>query len=486
MSSFIDTNILTIIEPTITLDRLEIPDLESGTENSDGETSQEPLSKFSSILPLIEINKYQIQGDRLHSFRLRNTGFYPTIRIVFDDSDAFFMARHFPKDGDLISVYIRSQGDEITFKPIRMDFTVVDVRPIGGGGNVSANRFSVEGRIYVPNLFTEKVQFNNGTSFDTLLGIAEELGLGFASNVDDTDDNMGWINPNDTIEKFISDITDNTYLNDDSFFISYIDSYYYLNLVEVNRLFSQEGSTEISKTFSQNAGDLFSKGEGELDDFPNILTNLVEFQGDARYLSKYQMINESGAISKRNGYKKFSQHWSMIDKEFVNEFVDPLSFDTPGFINATKGRLINGEVEGPRNDQVKYKYLGVQSENVHSEYSYSLILNKQNLSEIEKIGMVAELDAVNPALLRYSRIYCQIYEYANPVKEVLLNPTIKDDIQNVQERTLLPEGDGETLGVLNEFLTGFYVISGIEYIQTRPGPVRMKLYLQRREFIPST
>ena len=488
MSSIIDRNILTIIEPTIALDELSIPDLESGTENSDYQTSQIPLSKFSSIIPLIEINTYQIQGDRLHSFRLRNTGFYPTLRVVFDDRDGFFMARFFPKDGDIIKLYIRSQGEETTFKPIRIDFTVVDVRPVSGGGNVKANRFMIEGRMFVPDLFTEKVQYNDGTSFDTLLSVAEELGLGFASNVEDTADSMTWINPNDTVEKFIQDVTANSYLNDDSFFTAYIDPYYYLTLVEVNRFFSQEGAIEVSQTFSQNAGDLLSKSSGEQDDFPNFLTNLVQFQGGARYISKYQMTNETGAVSKNNGYKRYAQHWDLVDKEFISEFIDPLSFDTPGFINATKGRLINGESEGPRDNQVRYKYLGTQSENVHNDYTYSLILNYQNLVEVEKMGMTVELDTVNPALLRYSRIYCQIYEYADPVKNVLRNPQYDGEAlpAGAQERSLSPEEDGATAGVLNEFLSGFYVISGIEYVQTRPGPVRMRLYLQRREFVPST
>ena len=62
-------------------------------------------------------------------------------------------------------------------------------------------------------------------------------------------------------------------------------------------------------------------------------------------------------ISKANGYKRYTQYWDLEAKEWVSEFVDPLTNDTPGMIPATKGRVIDGEVEGPRNDQVKYKYL---------------------------------------------------------------------------------------------------------------------------------
>ena len=299
--------------------------------------------------------------DRLNYFCLKNNAFYPTCRIQFADVDGMFSARFYPKDGDLIQVNIRSQGDETTFKPIRIDFTVVDVKPIGGGGGKSANEFLVIGRMFVPNLFTENVEYEEEvTSWDALLNISEKLGLGYASNVEETTDTMTWTNPNDTYETWIQDIVANSYFSDETFFTSYIDPYYYLTMVDVNRLFSQEGAIEASESFTTNAGDsMGAEGtEGQVDGIPNYLSNMLNLQGGARYISKHQMVNKSGEISKANGYKKYSQYWDLNAKEWVSEFIDPLTNDTPGMIPATKGRIVDGEVEGPRNEQVKYKFLG--------------------------------------------------------------------------------------------------------------------------------
>ena len=66
---------------------------------------------------------------------------------------------------------------------------------------------------------------------------------------------MNWTNPNDTTETWIQDIVANSYLSDEAFFTSYIDPYYYLTMVDVNKLFSQEGAIEASETFAQNALD---------------------------------------------------------------------------------------------------------------------------------------------------------------------------------------------------------------------------------------
>ena len=113
-------------------------------------------------------------------------------------------------------------------------------------------------------------------------------------------------------------------------------------------------------------------------------------------------------------------------------------------VPATKGRIVNGEVEGPRNDQVKYKYLGTQGDNVHPEFQYSTVLNYQNMTEINKMGMIIELDTVNPSITRYSRIYCQIMEYAAAVQETILKPAADlDGVEQEEGAGALQERTGE-------------------------------------------
>lgn len=491
--SAIERNILTIIEPTIELDELAIPDIESGTENSNNIEAKEKLSKFADVVPIIRINQYDVQVDRLEMFELNCVGTIPTCRFSFYDSDGLFTARHFPTDGDIVQVYIRSAGDETTFKPIRIDFTVEDIKPLGGGSTDTTDFYLVEGRMNIPNMFTEKVEFQIGNSWDALLNIAESLALGYASNIDNTDDQQTWTNPFDSSMKYIEDIVANSYLNEDSFFTAYIDPYYYLTLVEVNRLFGQEDDIETSLIYEFNAGDTIGVGGGNDEDrvSPNILSNMLQLQGSSRYISSYQQINKSGQITKDNGYKRFTQFWDLNTKGFISEFVDPIAGDTPGMVPVTKGRLINGVVEGPRNEQVKYKYMGTQGDNVHSNFMYSAILNYQNLSEINKFGMVIELDMINPAICKYSRIYCQILEFNFATKEVLLkNGTGSDTPNGAQQREKTEDNVGNDAssqnGIINEHLTGFYVITGIEYFLIRPGRLRQRLHLRRREATPTT
>lgn len=493
--SAVERNILTIIDPSIVLDELNIPDIESGTDNSEVEEPiKEKPTKFTSVIPIIKVKDYTVQGDRLEMFELDLTGFYPTCRFSFYDRDGLFTARHFPTDGDIIQLYIRSQGEETTFKPIRLDFTIEDIKPLGGGGSTnSVPQFMVEGRVNIPNLFTEKVEYEQATSYNALLGIAERLNIGFASNVDDTTDEQIWTNPYDTSQKFINDIVANSYLDDNSFLTAYIDPYYYLTLVEVNRLFEQESAVEVTKMYSQNAADTMGS-DGEVDeevDVPYFLSNRLQMQGTAAYISTHSQVNKSGTISKNNGYKRYTQFYDLNAKEFISEFVDPLTTDTPGMIPVGKGRVIDGEPEGPKDEQVKYKYLGTQGDNVHDNYYYSAILNYQNLTEIDKFGMVVELDTINPSIIRYSRIYCQIMEFGENAKSVLTAPENGEDVPPGAQRREETEDNGGSdksseLGIINEMLSGFYVITGIEYILTKPGGLRTRVHLRRREIVPTT
>lgn len=496
MSTPIERNILTVIEPQIELDPLEMPDAES--ENAKPGPSDEGLlkqapSKFSGgMLPIIRINTYEVQMDRLLNFNLDLTGFIPTMSVKFSDVDGTFMSRFYPTDGAVMQLNIRSQGDETTFKPIRIDFTITNCYPAGGGGNQSANKFVVEGIMLVPDLFNETVKaYPESTSYDTLLSVAEELKLGYAANVENTNDIMTWLNPNDTTDKFIQDVTANSYLSDEHFFKSYIDPYYYLTLVDCNILFNQEGAAEASQTFSQNAGDTMGNTEGEQDDFPNYLSNIVKMQGGARYLSKFQMVNNAGEIANDNGYKRFAQWYDLGDKTYLSEFVDPITDNNPGMINM-KGRAVGPagekEPEGIADSQNRYKYLGKQSDNEHENYMYSIVQNYQNVQEVDKLGMTVELDTINPALLRYTRIFCYIVEYSSAVGDsITAQETGEQEPQpDASERDNLPDNSEDAEFTINNFLTGFYVISGIEYIQRPPGPLRMKLHLQRREFYPST
>ena len=455
--------ILTITEPTLKLDEIAIVDFESkiATEN----TTMIPPSKFVGMFyPLIFINLYEFTISDINTFELTLQGFLPTIRINVTDTKDIFNNRYFPLDGNVISLYIKANNEEL-YKAIRIDFDILNISPLQ---SIDNRRFIITGQMKVPGLLGEFNESYKGKSYDVLIKVANSLKLGFASNIDKSDDEMVWINPSDTRLKFIEDITSNAYVNENCFMRSYIDPFYYLTFIDVNKAFNNK-DIEESEVYSKSPADL-SK-DIKYARVPAALTNHKDYAGNSKYISAYSMINNTGEIFLKNGYKRHVLSYDSDVNKFISEFVDPFTTDDTDSKTHLKGRLVNENsfsinsiIEGfktlsPENiidKHTKYKYLGKQSSygklngNTHQHYIYSQVLNYQNNMEMFKMGMVIDLEIVDMSLYRFQNIPVLIYNY---------DPTMKATV-NTNDTNMDSTVDNDK-SVLNTFLSGTYLIYSI-------------------------
>ena len=477
-----ETKILVITEPTIKLDELSILDLESGTTNAVGTTTNIKPSKFlGAYIPYVVINGHTFNITSIISFELFNTTFLPTIRLKILDETTMFQGMYYPKDGDVINFYLRA-NNETVYKPIRIDFDIINISPSRGASNLSeALSFTITGQMKIPGLMLEESKgYPNSSSYDVFVKVSQDLKLGFASNITSTSDKMSWINPYDTVNKFIKDVLANSYRDEKSFFTAYIDPYYIFNYINVNGLFSNKDDLIDSELYRPTIPDAMIG----LDDnagaakTPQMLTNLLLYQGTSKYLESYKMNNISGNITLSDGYKRYAQYYDVIGDQYNNEFVEPMETEGTSSEKQMKGRKVYDKdknefvEENIRDNYIKYKYLGKQSTgengNVHDNYMYSAILNHQNMNHIKKLGMVCQIPVADMTFYRYQRIPVLIYDYEFMIKKV----TSDINATNTQEPTL------------NKTLSGFYVIDGIEYFYKYPGPIQQRLYLLRRDYNP--
>jgi len=492
--STIDKSIVSITDPTL---RDSVLQMTTESFGEDGDvydrnavtTEDKASSEAGAIFPVIQLKTIKLSHQELAYFRLIEDSFVPRVNITIDDINNKFTSTDYPKDGDIISVYIRPKSSE-TFSEIRMDFDIINIKAFavdGADTGDSYNTFTINGVAKIPGLYAESnTGYTNNTSFNHLLDITEKLGLGLASNETDTVDSMNRINPYNTEKKFIQDITSSVYKDDDSFFTSYIDRNYYLNLVNVNKQFSEEDEIPDGYVSSAAPANSEADDDGSLEDgmkIPMVVTNLEEFRSTNSYITKYAPFNNTGAVWMSNGYSRNCQYFDVESGEFNNFNIDPLT---------TKGSedtkmLMKG---APNDDfyltQKKYKYLGRQhNSNMHPNYKYAILQNAQNLHEIEKMYMDVELDGTNFNYYRYQRIPVLIYEKSTP--SVMANK-VRDDalgdasgLDNVDERD--NEGfEGATKQYKNESLSGWYVISSIIYTYRKNDKIRQQMKLLRREW----
>jgi hypothetical protein len=514
--STISRSIVSIIDPKIKVDQITQQDTESkeardeAAETIDPAVNTKNTSRWGAYMPLIMVNSSRFDQDQITNMALDLTNHIPTLDLALNDSEGK-LALDAPTDGDVISLYLKPP-DEDNQKPIRIDFDIMDI-----SGSPATQSYSFRGIMKIPGFLAERCKsFPKGNSFDHLQTMCEDIKLGFASNETSTDDSMTRICAFDTYEHFVKDTMCNAYKDDDSFFTWYIDPYYYLCMVNVNKQFDLEDKTEtvnISMASPASGGynqqDVKDSIKGTL-----VLTNRADRTGTNVFIENWAPNNNSAAVWIKNGYKRYSQYLDIDSAgkpEYVSTFVDPLT--TPG--SETESILPKGRKgDDSYKSQVKYKWLGKQSaDNVHPSYIFSGLLNFQNLQEINKTSIDVELAGMNFYLYRYMRIPILIYE--GSAKDPTRMEKMKDRDTALGEDggyDKAPDPSADATGgrssesgsgdadpttkeksgtdprdqIKNEHISGYYVINTIKYTYSSPGPVKMKLNLIRREWnIPS-
>ena len=497
----------TFLDPTIILD--EIAMRLTPAENNPGDIN------FTEILgqyyPVVQINAFNVGPNLLQSFRLSSEGYIPELEFSFVDLNSEFKSLFYPKDGDVISVYIKSNDDK-TFKPIRIDFDIMSFEDLGEA------EFSVRGVMNIP-LFTTEIckAYPELSSHELLQKIAEELELGFASNEDATSDKMTWLNAYDSYERFMIDSTTHSYKDDRSFFTSFIDFYYYVNMINVNKQF-EEYETEtavVSTVFSPRQNQNYTEADAESDpetrELDLFLTNHPDYRSTNFGITDYRLINESGTVWKNNGYKRFAQFFDLNDNEYYSFFVDPItsegSEENSVLMKGRPGDIIYEDIN-------RFKYLGVQlspepvddrseneegegesteeegeervrptGSNVHRNYHYSKIQNIQNNEEIKKITVKATIPTVNSQIYRYQTIPVLFYESSASI----INTLNTRDREVEGEEKAGENNNKEEVNFknmkLNSLISGLYVVTGIAFVWDEfSASVQQELTLTRREW----
>jgi hypothetical protein len=468
----LDKKILTITEPTIPIEQMD--QLDTDDPNSPLQSSEKKFKKAGAIWPVLQINKYQFNENEIDSLYLDETGFIPRIRIGVIITDGLFLSKYFPKDGDPLSLFIRSKTDE--FKPIRCDFEITLVNAFPSKSETGdVQQFTIEGVLRVPGLYAEWCKtFKDKSSYDTILAVCQELKVGFASNEIQMNDKQNWINPFDTYERFLNNVTMASYKDDDSFFKTYFDHYYYMNFVNMNNQFSDEFEIEDALEVLNMSNDFFKEKTIQKMDTKLLLANHNSMKGSGNYIKGYTLVNKAGQVVIDNGYRRFVQYYDASlsttnpKEKYQSYFVEPLN--TKG----TKDKIL---LKGRTNEDFfskhnKYKMVGSQyglpDGNCHANYMHAIVQNRQNNEELEKMMLRLNLGACNFNLYRGQRVPILIINTGNAQRQA----ATKDDSQTQEEKLSY-----------DKFLSGYYSIHGITYTwSSEDGLFVQELMLTRREW----
>lgn len=492
----LDNHLLAVVEPAILPTEIKI---DSVGEPGGGSKQTKVIG---TLKPFILVNSYQFGPGDIQSFRLDCSGITPKCEVVVLDNKNAFQVESYPRDGDFFTVLLNSKHQE-TFKSIHMDFDIIEIEttPEIEGENPT---ITLEGIAKIPRLYAEDCQnLDADNSLNHLELIARDLELGLATNVEAPDDNQPRLQAYITYADFIKEIVEDSYISDDAFTKYYIDQYYYLTYVNINKIFNAPNPKldEVMSVLASFASSM-SEGHDQAEDgeenkgdqieVPLMLTNHKDTNGLSCYVDRYELINNSSQVSLAAGYARNIQVYDNNSEpgERLQEFkVEALvTEDLPDIEAPLKGNEKDNRYE----TQVKHKYMGRQNAgedglgNTHPNAAFSKLHNKQNQMETEKMKVRMTLSSFNPSIYKFQKIPVIMYHYDGVRGEASKQGDFKREEAGFTDQPFdagKADSANDAQQVMDRFLSGHYIIENIDYIIDNPDAgVKQVVTLIRREW----
>lgn len=445
--------------PSIVLKKLEIDYVADV-----GDYVADQYAADTGRYPYLQIRNLVIQTTDTTKIVLYNDQFLPKIEVFFKDPTMKLIDPLFPLDDDIISLFIQSSSELLM--PVRMDFKITEFNVIKSDNDMN---YVIVGLLDVNYLYYQTYSTYSLTSYDLLKKLAMDAKLGFASNIDNTNDLMMWINPADSHLEFIQKIVRHSYRSDESFLLAYIDFYYNLNYVDIETALSEDISDQTGIYYAANLTKV--KKDEVVKMF---LTDHPDKINTNTYIQKYNLLNSTTKVNLDIGYQKYLIYYDKNGNTQYEFVMDTISSPGDNGKNVVMKGRIGQESEIAANSR-DGEFLGVlDTDNMHEHYLYAGTQNKQNLDFLQKVKMKVTLGVMNFNLYRFQKIEIRFYK----MKEIE-NDKVSVEIN---EKTIREGGEKDwDANKLNQRLSGEWLITTINYTFNKVGGFSQELTLVRRE-----
>lgn len=470
--------IQTVFKKTIEVDELSILSQEKK------DTQRKPEDVVSLQFPLIKINDYIFTQSEIRSVSIDCTEFLPKITINVMMISQLFVAKEMPKDGDLISIAIRNKTDAL--KIIRADFVITGVHslPHSTDTSKSPSLLTFYGELFVPGLKSQVGDFSfEGTSYYALQDYAKKIGLGFASNDDDTNDKQIWMKANMAGDIYIQSVAERAWRDDQSFYKCWIDLYYNLNFVNMNKqLMSAESEVDIAAMVSNfdKEWNYGVESEQEKTDIAvKVFSNFPAFKTTSFFIHTWKPLNRASSITFQIGTKmvcELFEHNRFLYEDAgkqkywavpVEPTYDPDKSDKMILLRGRASQVKQPDESGtsttPEQKRANYPYvdlyqkfpwLGIQytisnpnddnlqwDGNHHKNYQVAKVKNLINNKELDKLNLHLEVIGNNFNVINGDKI---------PVALIRIDTTDNMKINP----------DSNMKDSLDLFYSGWYIVKG--------------------------
>lgn len=438
----------TEIKPTIELDEVRLDDIETR------KIPHRTQDMLSIEIPLIRINDHIFNRDEIADMTIDCTGFLPMITLSVNFLSQGFLTKQMPKDGDIISIVIRNESNVL--RMIRNDYVITGVHV---NKNLTETKTPVimtfYGELFIPGLKSQSNDFSfEGTTYEALQDFAKRYGLGFASNESNTSDKQIWLKANISGESYVYSIVSKAYKDQISFYNCWIDVYYNLNFINVNKqLLSVEESVDITALTSSflknwNYGVNTAVPEDDALQIPKVFSNYPSHRTTSFFVNSWWPINRSSDITFTLGAKTVCEmfehnvnvysnpnapkYWKiekepMYDKNKASYMWLPRGRTPDTSANNDDNSMKRANYSNYAELYQKMPWLGIQytvsnsddsnlqwNGNHHKNYQLARIQNLINNKELDKINVYIQVDGVNLSVIRGDKLPLILFKTNDP------------------------------------------------------------------------
>ena len=307
-------------------------------------------------------------------------------------------------------------------------------------------------------------------------------------------------------DEFIQDLTLKAWKGENSFFDSWIDVYYNLNFVNVQKILLAQEEELDPAGFMGNIDVEFTWGthtdQEEAIAAPKVLSNFTGYRNSSSYIMSWKPVNRSSAITFEYGTSmncSFYEHLDILysdpeSQKYWNLEVSP-AYDPDKLNNhiLLRGRTywdasINRGEQARANYNYKdiYKrapWLGIQytitnpdeptdkwTGNHHPNYMRAQVHNLMNMVELDKLNLEVKVQGTNANIIKGDKL---------PVVLIIGD----------QYEAQLINAEDQPLEVIDRFYTGWYYVKGFNLAWTKgrdkiSSNFSQTYILTRREWTP--
>ena len=403
-------------------------------------TDKAQTAVFGILVPLIMINNTIIDFDAIHYFSLKSKGRLPELIMTVEDRYEIINNIDKPGNDNEVRVQIIPKFDN-AYKKINLNFFISSI-------NVAGNIIRMTCSYKLSKLTSSQFKsFGECDTYDLFKTIAQDTGLGFATNVSAC---------NDARYTYCDNKSYNEILEEEIHFANatehimdwWVDLWDNLNLVDIRERYESVDSDDDIKIWTTGQIQHATINDEIIpENVTAVLTNLPSVGASELFVKHYSIVNRPGANVVAGTDKIFS-----VYEDVKNEHKDTLVQD--------------GDV---KNDIFrKFDYVG---EN-YGEYNYMLArhLRSSYIQKMNSESIVITLQTPLLALMRGHKVnfirYVNNAAIENKMKVLedagLIDRNIESNIPLSKYEIENTSNDGQF--VVDRTASGQYLITGVEAI----------------------